>query len=524
MRRSLPLAVLLATAIAFALSIGGCARQRREPNVLLIVVDTLRADHVGPQGDLPSLTPNLDAFAAECVVFDHAQSPRAKTTPSVATLLSGLYPHDHGVRDLTTPLAADVPVLAEGLAAGGYRTAAIVGNYVLQDQLSGLARGFDLWVEDLPDEGGVPPHDVPLRGATSLTDGVLCALDLGATSADGAGPARSFVRPGKPWFLYAHYMDPHGAYEPPEPHRAAAIARAGSEIERVPPALPGAEPPQWVADYNVPAEARLSDGGIDATRVRALYAGEVSHVDAQLGRLLDTLRAAGTLENTVVVVTSDHGESLGEHDYWFEHGRHAYEATCRVPLMIRFPDSMSERPEPGLRTGDIALADIVPTLTELLRLPRLRGGGRTLGPVRGRSRAGLVMVGEALDEPVFCEKVERAEKARAVQAKAVRLGDWKLIRRYTHVATPGSNGAEDERQLIVLAEELYELSSDPQEANDLSEDPPADAPLEALSRELLRFSTADRHFAELARMLQQKREELGREDPEILRALRALGY
>jgi len=497
-----------------------CAKSAPEPNVLLVVVDTWRADHLGASGS----TPELDAFARECVVFDHAQSPRAKTTPAVASLMTGLYPHDHGVRDLTTPLASDVPVVAEAFGAAGYRTGAIVGNYVLRDELSGLARGFDLWVEDLPEEDGVPPSHVPLRRATSLTDGGLCALGLGDPATDGAGPRASFLRGDQPWFLWLHYMDPHGLYSPPEPHRGRALA----ELEDLPPEpIPPAEregrtslSPQWVADYNVPEAARLPGGGVDARHVRALYDGEVRYVDAELGRLFERLRGAGVLEDTIVIVTADHGESLGEHDYWFEHGRHAYEATCRVPLMIRFPESMPDRPEPGLRSGDISLADLFPTL-EGLGLPRLRRAAAAREAVRGESRVALLREGRATGGPVFCEKVERVEKARAIQAKAVRAGDWKLIRRYTHVDDPGGVG---ERRLVVLSEELYDLRADPGETRNLVQEAPARAPLDELAAALLEFSRADRHFSELARLLQQRREELGRTDPETLRALEALGY
>ena len=524
-----PRTLVLASALFGGLSVGaalltgGCAKRKPPTNVLLIVVDTMRADRLGRAG----LTPELDELAAESLVFTRAQSPRAKTTPAVASLLTGLYPHDHGVRDLTMPLDRDVPVVAEAFKTGGYRTGAIVGNYVLRDELSGLARGFDVWVEDLPDAGGVPPSDVALRRASSITDGALCALGLGPPAADGAGPERPLVRGEGPWFLWLHYMDPHGLYDPPEPYRSQALATSwnGAAIERVPPppAAPREGPAtrQWLAQYNVPAEALLTDGGVDAGRVRALYDGEVRYVDAELGRLMDELRAAGLLENTLVVVCADHGESLGEHDYWFEHGRYAYEATCRVPLLVRFPDGFEDRPEPGRRESDIALADLFPTLIDVLRLPRMRYAGGDFSGVRGRSRAMALMEDRGSDEAVFSEKVERAEKARAVQSKAARIGDWKLIRRYTHLVDPGAGG---DRRLVVLSEELYDLEADPAETRNLIQMPPARAPLAKLESELLEFSKADRHFAELARMLQERREELGRDDPETLRALRALGY
>jgi len=195
-----------------------CVREPERPNVLLITIDTLRRDRVSVFGSPRTTTPNLDRLAEEGLLFTHCQSPRAKTTPALASLMTGLYPHDHGVRDLTMPLAADVPVLAEAFHRAGYRTAAIVGNFVLKDELSGLARGFDVWVEDLPDTQGVPPDDVPQRTARSLTDGALAALGLGPAQ-EAAGPARPFVRDDRPWFLWLHYMDPHGQYAAPDRHR-----------------------------------------------------------------------------------------------------------------------------------------------------------------------------------------------------------------------------------------------------------------------------------------------------------------
>src|SRR6185295_17879839 len=199
------LALLLVAAAA------GCGRSGpapHGPNVLLIVVDTLRADR------LTSRTmPALDRFAQGALRCSHAESPRAKTTPAVASLLTGLYPHDHGARDLTTPLPEPVPTLAEAFQRAGWTTAAIVGNFVLRHDFTRLSRGFDTWVDDLPDASGVPPDDVPQRRARSLTDGALVALGLQPP------PAAPAAEPGRPWFLYLHYMDPHGAYDPPAEHR-----------------------------------------------------------------------------------------------------------------------------------------------------------------------------------------------------------------------------------------------------------------------------------------------------------------
>lgn len=507
-------ALLLALLVVTGALPLGCAKRATTPNVLVIVVDTLRADRLGGASGRV-VTPRLDAFAAESLVLTHLSSPRAKTTPAVASLMTGLYPHDHGVRDLTTPLGGDVRTLAEGLRGGGWRTGAIVGNYVMRDALSGMARGFDLWVEDLPDLVGVPPQEVPQRRAASMTDGALAALGLGAPAADGAGPRAAFTRDGRPWFLYLHYMDPHGLYDPPAEHDVFA-----SETTRYlpPPSEPDARGfgGQWVAEYNLLPTDRGADGRVDVSRVEDRYDGEVHYADAQIGRLLDALRESGALDDTIVLIVADHGESLGEHDYWFEHGRYAYEATCRVPGLLRLPASFGDR-RVGACAGDVSLCDLAPTLLDLLRQPRLSPA--TDGP-RGVSRVAL-LDGDCDPRPVFCEKVERAELSNAVQSKAVRLGDWKFLRRYTHLPDRERGGAP---RLVVLAEELYDLAADPREERDLIDAPPAGAPLERLRAELLRFSTADAHFAALARELQDRRDELGRDDPETLRLLRALGY
>lgn len=505
---------------AFAvLALATCARPRERANLLLVVVDTLRADRLSCAGYPRETTPHLDRLAAEGVRFTRVESPRAKTTPAVASLMTGLYPHDHGVRDLVTPLGDEAPTLAEHLASRGWDTAAIVGNFVLRDELSGLRRGFRVWIEDLPERTGVPPDDAPQRTARSLTDGALAALGLGPPAGDGAGPRGLVLREGRPWFLYLHYMDPHGAYTPPPEHD---VFRA-SEPDPI-PHEPGPNPATgaapWIATYNVLPSDRMPDGRIDAARVRDRYDGEVRYADAEIGRLLDALRASGALANTWVVVVADHGESLGEHRYWFEHGRHAYEVTCRVPLIVRPPDRLADRPAGAVRGGDVSLADLAPTLCEWLDVDPLRAPPRARGP-RGRSVASLLARDAPRPRPVFCEKVERTEKLGAVQTKGVRIGDWKLLRRLAEMPAQDAPGG---RRLVVLSEELYDLVRDPGETRDLSRDPPPEAPLDRLRAELLGFLAADVGLAGLGDELQRLRERLGARDPETLRALEALGY
>ena len=499
--------------LALALAVAGCGdpgASAPRPNVLLVVVDTLRADRLTAE-----LMPALSGFADEGLRFSGAQSPRAKTTPAVASLFTGLYPPQHGVRDLTVPLDPALPTLAERFSEAGYATGAIVGNFVLVKRRAALDRGFDLWVEDLPQMTGVPPSAVPQRTAGSLTDGALVALGLSAEpSADGAGPSEPLTEGDEPWFLYLHYMDPHGAYEPPPqfpPVRSAPdLVPPVTSIPRTALHRPR------VATYNVPESARTMDGGFDAAAVRALYDAEVRFVDAQLGRLFDSARAAGLLENTLVVVTSDHGESLGEHLYWFEHGLYAYEATCRVPLVVRFPNNWTERPVGGTRTSDVSLPDVAPTLLELLDLEPLPAPDADVPA--GVSVAGNWLTGEAGTHPVYSEKTDSADLDGAVQIVAVRFRDLKLIRRFTFVTEAGGP------QLRVLSDELYDLRDDPGETiNRIDEAALADWRAR-LTADLERYFAGDADLPAVAARIRARREALRTDAAQDVQHLQALGY
>lgn len=502
--------------VAFAtiLACTTCARPTRQPNVLVITIDTWRADRLSCAGFDRRVTPSIDRLASEGTRFTHVTAPRAKTTPSIASLFTGLYPHEHGVRDLLMPLERTQPLLAERLLAAGWDTAAIVGNFVLRADFSGLSRGFESWTEDLPDALGVPPEDVPQRTARSLTDGALVALGL-AAAGSGAGPHASFTNADEPWFLWLHYMDPHGVYAPPAEHRVFE-RDAPDWIPPTPPTRADGLNRRWIAEYNVPAEARAEDGRIDAARVRDLYDAEVRYVDAEIGRLIDALRSAGQLENTIVVVTSDHGESLGEQDYWFEHGRNVSEATVRVPLVVRWPADISGGPKRGVQVGDVSLCDVAPTLIELLGLPALAEAQAG----RGTSRARAWRDGDSAQRPIFAEKIDRDEAEGTVQSKSVRIGDWKWIRRFARVASASGEAP----RLATLTDELYDLSTDPQETMNLAADPPTRAPTERLIAELVRFAALDDHLPELGAVLRDHRAELEAGDAETIRVLKALGY
>lgn len=279
-------------------------RGGRSFNVVLVTLDTTRADHIGAYGSTTAATPAIDALAERGVLFDRAYSPVPLTLPAHVSLMTGLYPFDHGVRDNTgfaVPTRLDT--LAEVLHENGFRTGAFVASYVLAAHW-GLARGFDTYDDGLaPAARRTAVIADAQRSGDEVIDHALAWLDDPGT----AGP----------FFLWVHLYDPHTPYAPPEPYLT-----------------------------------RYADD---------LYAGEIAFADAQVARLMERLRADGTADRTFVVVAGDHGESLGAHGER-EHGFFLYEPATRVPLIISTPF-----PELQGRHSDalVSLIDIMPTVLEM---------------------------------------------------------------------------------------------------------------------------------------------------------------
>ena len=542
-----PCAAKLCASLLFAALLASCpAETPPRENVLLITVDTLGRDHLGCYGYPRATTPHFDRLAAEGVLFEACSSPRGKTSPALASLFTGTYPHEHGVRELLEPLAADRPVLAECFRRAGYQTAAVVGNFVLQERYSGFSRGFDHYVETLPSAQGVPPDDVPQRTAGSLALAARVALGLAEAPAldeDGRPfePAAALFSGARPWFLWLHAMDPHGAYEPPAQDRVFAPS-APRWVEPQDDAPATRKVRRRVSAYNVPDSARRADGAFDAQAVIDLYDGEIRAADRELGRVIEELRARGELARTWIVLTADHGESLGEHDYWFEHGFYACEATCAIPLIVRPPDRLSKQFAGARRVGTLSLADLAPTLAQWLDLSSPPLGS---SPVRGVSRAGLLQRDDPQPFATFSEKVEAVERLGSVQIKSVRFRDHKLVQRWARIPATDPAPAHGEAQdaaaaaagraaprgvLQLLGEELHDLARDPLERVDLMPAPGAEVPLELqqvladLRARLLEFGACDKPFEELAERLRLRRQALEEHDPEALRRLKSLGY
>ena len=311
------------------------------PNMVIYLVDALRADRLGVYGQPRDLSPELDAFAASATVYERAWAPSSWTRPSVASIFTGLRPEVHGTNGRLDRLGDGMAVLAERFAGAGYATAAVVANPNISAEF-GFARGFDSFLLMEPNR----------RRSTHLdreVEGWLEARDR-----------------SRPFLLYVHAVDPHLPYEPSEPFRtrfAPGVERADLGSTAVVGAL----------------QARnLLDEDRYVPDLLALYDGEVACNDHSFGLLLEQLERRGLDRDTVVVFLSDHGEEFFDHQGWI-HGRTLYREVLQVPLVIRFP-AQSE----GRRVVvPVQLTDLMPTLLELAGLDPQPGihGVSLLGPL-----------------------------------------------------------------------------------------------------------------------------------------------
>ncbi|MFN2377331.1 MAG: sulfatase-like hydrolase/transferase [Candidatus Binatia bacterium] len=452
-------ALLLWTAVA-GTTLGGCQGQGpvappQRPNVLLVSIDTLRADHLGAYGyaATPSPSPWIDALAAGGRLYETAISSSPETAPALATLHTGLYQDRHGVLYNRAKMSEASTTLAERLKASGYATAAFVGNW-LADREHGFAQGFDRF--EVATGGPLSP---------STTDDKLVAL------------FGDFARqlPPRPWFAWVHLMDPHGPYDSAPPWWSSNF-----DYARAPLARDGEFP---VSDSNfglgvipryqkIEQEKRLSD------YVRR-YDGDIRYTDSQVGALLSMVRAAGGGEDTLVVLVADHGESLVEHDELLQHGWFVYDTTIRVPLVLAWPAGLAA----GSREPRLACSvDIAPTILHLAGV-EAEGGefdGVSLVPAAGSGGAGAAGTAQDAAQDAAGSAAGRAALRdagcftigpRANHPFSLRDGRHKLI--VTPAGTPRDPGApKGEVSTAPERVELYDLTTDPGETADLSADEP----------------------------------------------------
>lgn len=436
------------------------------PNLILIGLDTFRADHIGVYGSGTARTPALDRFAAEAIVFEDCASTSTWTLPSFASVFTGRLPSEHrAIGGEHSALPPDEVTLAERLRAAGYHTTAIVAVDYLDDPF-GLRRGFDRFEKHT---------DVPVNGRLRYYDRRIQEVLR--------------VPPQQPWFLFVHYFDAHDPYLPPD--EFGAMYYEGDPTQE--PADPSRDIDVIYSAANrlrrdPRAQYRWLEGVRDLQFPVAEYAGGISYVDHHVGVVLDSLRSRGILDESIVVVLGDHGEHLTEHDIYFTH-RLPYSECLQVPLMIRLPGGRRG----GTRvTAPVSLADVLPTLLELLGLERAPR-------VTGQSLVGLVRGEPAKARLLFAEYGGRQD----VWAKSVWDARW----RYTEIQDPDR-----------FTVELFDRQADPREEHDLA----------ALRPDVAaRYAAAlDARFGPERRLLQDRSGESPAVDidPATLERLRALGY
>ena len=320
--------------------------------MLLVTIDTLRADHVGLYGYARPTTPRIDAWFREGRVFERAYSTEANTSPSIASVLTGLLPQEHGVR-LLHQLLPERNRLLPDLLPARFQTAAVVSNSVLADEAMGMGRRFDHY-DDFVDESE-PYRRVFERSAEKTTEAAIRWLQEERV-------------PGQPVFLWVHYIDPHGPYHPPPtwPRSFTHATPVPIDVTRL---------------HAYQREPGVTDGlaYVDA------YDEEIAYLDASLGRLLDVWASTMEPSRSLAILTADHGESMMEHERWFTHGYHVYEEIVRVPLLMRgagVPPGRSRMLASGI--------DVAPTILRFAGVPvpaNLRGEDLRAAPDTPSMRA-----------------------------------------------------------------------------------------------------------------------------------------
>jgi arylsulfatase A-like enzyme len=476
-----PLSLLMVFGVSAGIAMlslfAGCGRSAKSPehaglsgaargwNVILLSVDTLRADHLGAYGYRTSqaTSPRMDALLGSGVRFDAAMSQRAATWPSLASVLTGLYPSAHGVAENGYGFPDDLPTLPKVLHGVGYRTAAFLSNMCQANH-----QGWDDFACVAGQDGKV----------------VHRALDW-ATPPPAAPAAANVVKAGAPpFFLWVHLFGAHSPYYNGG-DAAAKLFDPGYQGEL--------GPKHWRLDpvmtQRKPLDAK------DVTHLNALYDAAILGSDNHVGTLLDGLKAAGRLEHTIVIFLSDHGEELYGHNGYLYHSCSVYQNALHVPLGFSAPGLLKR----GVVPQTVELIDVAPTLLDLLGVtPPREQHGRPLTPYLERPGSG------GTGKPAFSEY-------GAAPLHTALVDGWKLVYNpagYDPICIPN---APPGHQFPIAKEELYDLAHDPGETKNLAAQEP--------TRVADLRQRISRRFSGMSNRLRQQDIP-----PELKKQLEALGY
>ena len=396
-------------------------------NILLVVVDTLRADHLGCYGFPQATTPNLDDLAGRGVRFTRYTTVVPTTLASFTSMLTGRYPNRHGVYRNGVRWPEGLEGVQGVFRAAGYETAGFVASYCLSSDF-GIARGFDYFGERLTIEMPNLPQNKLIRRGAEVTREVIAWLD----SREAGSP---------PFFAMVHYFDPHWPYQPPpsyaewfDPGYAGPVTGAMPDFREV--------------RLRVARNGGRSDA--DSRHLHSLHLGEIRYADEQIGALLEGLSRRGLDQRTLVVVTADHGETFHEHWDLFNHGLSVYDTNIRIPLIVSGPGVTGQGRAVALPFANI---DLAPTLLDYagLEIPADYEGASFhswLTGLTGADGAARRLFSEAT-KPHHAETNQRWPNR--LKARCVLGGRWKLIH------TPWRENLW----------ELYDLADDPQEQRNL---------------------------------------------------------
>ncbi len=425
-------------------------------NIVFIVIDALRADHLGVSGYGRDTSPNIDKLAKESIFFSNAITTIPSTTPAVASMMTGLHPHSHGLRFIhRQKLDQKLTTLAETLKAHGYKTI----GYDIDSIGDGIDKGFDSFTS------------LNWRIINKIRRTIKKSVDW-SYKANKGEELSFFIRnqliknKNKKFFLYAHYDDLHHPYNPPSPFdnmfdKSYTGNHAFNDFKKI-------RRGDLIFNNKLPKE--------EIHHAIAHYDGMIRFIDIQIGKVIGYLYELNLMNNTIIILCSDHGESLGEHNLFFQHTMSLYEETLRIPLIMKIPGMAQKRIQSQAQS-----IDIMPTLLEILDIPVLdKIDGKSLAPmIKGRGDDRKFLFAEN-GELIFKQNNRSFLPGIEGKWRAIRTNEWKLI----CIPHPKNN-----------IYELYNLKNDPKESVNLIDKEPKI--FNALKEELLKWIESSKHDTDI---------------------------